>query len=90
MTEKEAWLHIAAEYASRRKLPCLGLCYYAGNIMVECDLIEASMGRTMCGRVFLFKPSPKADGWYWPQNFTRATRDLRATAACFLAAMCDD
>ncbi|KKK52010.1 hypothetical protein LCGC14_3109250 [marine sediment metagenome] len=81
MTEKEAWLEIARTYDGDG--PCqVGLCWSIR------DIPSCAWRAAMRKRLRLFAPSRTAV-WYWPINKSREARDLRATACCFLAAMCD-
>ena len=82
MTEKEAWLKIARTHEGIG--PCrVGLCWSIRGLP-GCNCRAA-----MRKRLRLLAPTRDAV-WFWPINNSRKTRDLRATACCFLAAMCND
>lgn len=82
MTEKEAWLELARTYEGTGHCE-LGLCWSIRE-MLRCNCRVA-----MRKRLRLFAPGRSA-AWFWPINKSRESRDLRATACGFLAAMCDD
>ena len=84
MTEKQAWLKFARDYDSTKHVKHIGLCR-----TIEDSGVSGDMGFAMRERLRWFRPYPHAV-WYWPCNRTRLTSTLRATACCFLAAMCDD
>ena len=94
MTEKAAWLELAEMFDSVEPLPIFRGVYCDFPPVGICDAIlcqglPSRQGRRMRQRLTSFQPHEWAI-WYWPENITRTSRTLRATACCFLAAMCDD
>ena len=83
MTEKEAWLKIGDEYETLSN-PTIGLCVRIRAFPTRMNPLKAAMRN----RLFLFAPHP-GDVWYWNADNRKQTRAFRATACCFLAAMCD-
>ena len=93
MTEKEAWLELAAMFDSGRRLPVI---YRHTNIWrVEgiCDGIchlkdRGKISDTVAGLMekYLYDSFDNGRIYFWGRN---GARQPRATACCFLAAMCD-
>ena len=94
MTEKAAWLELAEMFDSVEPLPIFRGEYCAFPVVGICDaILRQGLPLRQCSRMrqrlTSFQPKEWAI-WYWPENITRTSRTLRATACCFLAAMCDD
>ncbi len=100
MTEKEAWLEVAEMFDSARPTwhfrgvvgPINGICDALLHLANEQSRISCDVERVMIVRLGeYFNPNGK-NVWFeffWPDNHRRTSRTLRATACCFLAAMCD-
>ncbi len=101
MTEKEAWLEVAEMFDSagptwgwrRMTDPVAGICDALSQLSDQQSKISFAKKRRMIRRLGeSFNPNGY-DPWcdfFWPNNYLRINRTLRATACCFLAAMCDD
>ena len=100
MTEKEAWLRIAEMFESggptwkwyATSPTIVGICQATAKLRSD-FLIDWWMKDAMNARLAEhFNPNGKDPvfEFFWPENLRRTSRDLRATACCFLAAMCDD
>ena len=98
MTEKEAWLEIAEMFESAEPVweyslyPTVGICDAGKRLCYQQCVIHADLNRKMMTRLGkYFNPNGKDVQWeyFWADDTQRPTRDLRATACCFLAAMCD-
>ena len=97
MTEKEAWLRLAEIFGADGELPThfdwplIGICSQT-KTLVHRRSITRYMQRRMIRRLDkYFNPNgfnPESQ-FFWLPNTNRPTRTLRATACCFLAAMCD-
>ena len=87
MTEKETWLKIAAQFDAAGPCDAIGICHGIDTLAAAAEASYA-LCNAMKVRLRLF--SPHQGGWYWPCDKRRVNRTLRATACCFLAAMCDD
>ena len=99
MTEKKAWLKIAEMFDSDGPLPemrlspfpFIGLCHGTVVLRRRGDISytrEDHMDRVMFAH-FRYDNNPNHP-FVWPKDASRVSRTLRATACCFLAAMCDD
>ena len=100
MTEKEAWLEIAEMFDSQGPTwqyygmaePVAGICDALLQLCSQRRKISLDGRRTMINRLGkYFNPNGKNPSFdfFWPNNRLRINRTLRATACCFLAAMCD-
>lgn len=96
MTEKEAWLELAKIYEPGKPVPgsdwfvrygiCHGIEYLQGGL----DNVSGEMASDMRQRLEIFRPldpDTETGGYYWGD---RGSRQPRATACGFLAAMCND
>lgn len=104
MTEKEVWLKIAEMFDSVEptwKGPgyyrrVIGICQATIRLAdpgIGLMSISYQMAERLNARLGeYFRPNGKdpACDFFWPENCHRASRTLRATACCFLAAMCND
>ena len=95
MTESEAWLNLAETFEADRPLPhypkylLVGICSQMGMLASQ-RAISIYMLKRMTARLDeCFNPNGVDMNWnfFWAENDRRPTRDLRATACCFLAAM---
>ncbi len=101
MTEKETWLRIAEMFDSAEPTwmwcamlePVAGICDALGQLAWQQREISRDERQEMIERLGeYFNPNgydPACD-FFWPNDRRRTSRTLRATACCFLAAMCDD
>ena len=100
MTEKEAWLEVAAMFEADAPTwkppdiwePVAGICAALLDLHNHQSKISLVRKREMIGRLGkYFNPDARDVDceFFWPDNDLRPTRDIRATACCFLAAMCD-
>ena len=96
MTEKEAWLKIARMFTSgnlplvidaRRTFRVDGIC--RGTLYLrKRGFIDRQREMEMDHHLeWRFRPPDTPGGYYWPRN--QDHHGERATACCFLAAMCD-
>ena len=99
MTEKEAWLKLASKYEPGGRPPVYrdqakglikvssGICFGLEYLWLQGD-ITRDMDNTMDDRLHeFFAPPHTFVAFFWPKGECRAER---ATACCFLAAMCKD
>ena len=94
MTEKEAWLEIAEMFDSQEPTWCpgvMGICWATVTLQHR-GMIGYATKHEMINRLGeYFNPNGKdpTRDFFWPQDTRGVNRTLRATACCFLAAMCD-
>lgn len=97
MTEERAWLKLAEIFDSSKPLPSydfvpfIGLCHGTAYLRRRRDINrvqEIHMDNYMFYH-FLDNYQPNHP-FVWPEDRSRVSRTLRATACGFLAAMCDD
>ena len=83
MTEKEAWLKIGQKCAKSKWVEYL--CH-------ETVDAPSHLRAQMLVRLFRFMPheNPSHFSAWWVDGTTRIVNDQRATACCFLAAMCEE
>lgn len=98
MTEKEAWLELAEKYEPGARPPVYrddtnklqkvssGICFGLEYLQLRND-ITRDMNTRMDFRLHEFFAPGTFVAYFWPMGECRAER---ATACCFLAAMCDD
>ena len=99
MTEREAWLELAETFGADRPLPMhprgwslYGICSQLGRLYRQ-GTIPLCMEERMTTRLDeCFNPNSVdlRKNFFWDAHDRRPTRDLRATACCFLAAMCEE
>ena len=98
MTEKQAWLELAAIFLSDEPLPThqpvpfVGICSQLFTLVNRGAITAYRKGRMIRRLDEHFNPNgvnPKTH-FFWLSTAERSIRDLRATACGFLAAMCDD
>ncbi len=88
MTEKEAWLELAHEYETNSTPSSVAERHITG-LCLRINAFRSAPRVAMREHLSLFAPYRGAV-WYWAAcDNSKRTRDLRATACCFLAAMCD-
>ena len=99
MTEKEAWLELAEMFDSAEPtwkfggLEVAGICDALLHLWVTQSKISGEEKEGMIDRLGkYFNPNGKDPSFdfFWPNDRLRTSRTLRATACCFLAAMCND
>ena len=96
MTEKEAWLELAEMFESGKPVlqvhtdyvvsqPVDGICWGLEYLKQE-GIIDSEMDSAMDERLYaFFWPENTHKGYFWRKGL----RKPRATACCFLAAICD-
>ena len=87
MTESEAWLKAANEYENN--LTPIRFGQHTTGLCIWISLTRGVPKRKMRRQLRLFQRTG-GDVWYGPPSNGKVTRELRATACGFLAAMADD
>ena len=94
MTEKEAWLELAEMFGSGSRLPSIYPDISTYRVRGICDGIDYLEDRGKIPNVLmlpmekrLYESFDNGCIYFWGRN---GARKPRATACCFLAAMCDD